>query len=58
MITKETPRAIKRADARLHHAELILKQTITYLRKNGHIREATELMWAWSHINKIDWLDS
>jgi hypothetical protein len=52
-----TTRELKRADARLHHAEVIIKQTITYLRKNGHIKEATELMWAYSHLNKIDWLD-
>lgn len=48
---------LEKADARLHHAETILKQVITYLRKNGQIKEANELQWAWSHINKIDWLD-
>jgi len=52
-----TTKTLERADSRLRHAELILKQTITYLRKNGRIKETNELMWAWSHINKIDWLD-
>jgi hypothetical protein len=51
-----TLQVLEKADARLHHAEEIIKQTIKYLRKNGHIKEANELMWAWTHINKIDWL--
>ena len=52
-----TTTTLKKADARLHHAETILKQVIIYLRKNGHIKEATELQWAVSNINKIDWLE-
>ena len=48
---------LEKADERLAHAEDIIKKTIVYLRKNGHIKESNELREAWIHINRIDWLD-
>jgi len=53
-MTRET---LENADTRLRKAEDMLKQTITYLRKNNHIKESNELREAWIHVNKIDWLD-
>jgi len=48
---------LERADERLAYAEDIIKKTIVYLKKNGHIKESNELREAWGHLNRIDWLD-
>jgi len=52
-----TTNILEKADERLAYAEDIIKKTIVYLRKNGHIKESNELREAWGHLNRIDWLD-
>ena len=48
---------LEKADEQLAYAEDIIKKTIVYLRKNGHIKESNELREAWVNLNRIDWLD-
>jgi mannitol/fructose-specific phosphotransferase system IIA component (Ntr-type) len=52
-----TLQVLEKADGHLRHAEELIKQTIKYLSKNGHIKESNELREAWCHLNRIDWLD-